>query len=177
MEKRPRIKIALNYHDIIVEWIGWGLLAVIWFVAVYGYVYLPETIPVHFDLAGKPDGYGDKITILFIPLLTTILMVGMTILNNYPHIFNYPVKITEHNVVRQYRSATRLIRWLKLFIALIFCIILLSIYSSALDEQTNAMQWMIPMITLLTFVPVVVYLISASKNDRNTVSVKKKRKY
>jgi uncharacterized membrane protein len=176
MEKRPRVKIELNYHDIIVDWIGWGLLAVIWFFAIFGYLYLPETIPVHFDVAGKPDGYGDKISILFIPLLTTALLAGMTILNRYPHIFNYPVKITEQNVVRQYRSATLLIRWLKLFIALIFSIILLSIYSSALDEQTNAMQWMIPMITLLTFVPVIVYLILASKKDRNAVSVMKKRK-
>jgi hypothetical protein len=35
---------------------------------------------------------------------------------------------------------------------------------------------MIPMITLLTFVPVIVYLILASKKDRNAVSVMKKRK-
>ncbi|MDO8896034.1 MAG: DUF1648 domain-containing protein [Bacteroidales bacterium] len=176
MEKRPRIKLELNFHDKIVDWIGWGLLAVIWFFAIYGYVYLPETIPVHFDIAGKPDGYGNKISILFIPFLTTALLAGMTILNNYPHIFNYPVKITELNVVRQYRSATRLIRWLKLFIALIFTIILLSIYNAAINMQTETMQWIIPLILLLTFVPVVVYLVSASKNSKKLVSGNKTRR-
>ena len=47
-------------------------------------------------------------------------MVDLTVLNRYPHVFNYFGKITAGNARRQYRLSRSLITTLKLLIAVTF---------------------------------------------------------
>jgi hypothetical protein len=47
----------------------------------------------------------------------------MTVLNRFPHIFNYTTTITEENALREYTRATRLVRYLKLTMVLILGIV------------------------------------------------------
>jgi hypothetical protein len=54
------------------------VLAVLAFVAVWGVALaawpsLPERIPVHFDLHGRPDRAGDKAEWLVLPVVSTLL--------------------------------------------------------------------------------------------------------
>lgn len=46
----------------------------------YVYPTLPKQIPVHFNAAGVPDKYADKITIWFLPLINVMLyfLIGYT---------------------------------------------------------------------------------------------------
>lgn len=44
----------------------------------------------------------------------------LTILNRYPHKFNYPFNITEQNAVAQYRIARLMVQTLKLEVIWIF---------------------------------------------------------
>lgn len=57
--------------------IGMVLLAYLflWVVTLYIYSKLPETIPTHFDMTGKPDTWGDKSSFFTLPLFATILPV------------------------------------------------------------------------------------------------------
>ena len=82
-----------------------------WLLTFYAIVIasLPDTIPIHFNLKGTPDGYGKKLNLLITPLVSTVIYIGMTIINRYPHLFNYPVKINEKNAVEQYLLATALL--------------------------------------------------------------------
>ena len=51
------------------------------------YSSLPETLPVHFDIDGKPNGYGNKNTLWFITLLLSAISAGMYLLiKNLPKI-------------------------------------------------------------------------------------------
>lgn len=51
------------------------------------YSSLPETIPVHFDIDGKPNGYGNKNTLWFITLLLAAVSAGVYLLiKNLPKI-------------------------------------------------------------------------------------------
>ncbi len=97
MEERPKIKLGLTIADRTFEFIGWLSILAIWVLTVTNYADLPDTIPTHYDGAGQADGFGGKATILTLPLIATILFVGMTILNKFPHIYNYPINITEEN--------------------------------------------------------------------------------
>jgi uncharacterized membrane protein len=45
---------------------------ILWCNAFYLYAKLPDTIPTHFDIAGKPDAWGAKSSFLFLPLSATI---------------------------------------------------------------------------------------------------------
>ena len=41
---------------------------------------LPDRIPIHFNFKGEPDGYGSKRILFLIPILTTLLYIGLRLL-------------------------------------------------------------------------------------------------
>lgn len=53
-----------------------------WWIAFSSYPRLPERIPVHFDLTGKPDRWGGRWMIFLLPLIgTQICAVDWYIIN------------------------------------------------------------------------------------------------
>jgi glucosylceramidase len=113
---RIYISPAVEKIDLVLEWTGWLSLALLWFITLRLWVQLPEQIPIHFDMALRPDAYGDKNELLVLALVGSALFLGMTMLNKYPHYFNYPVPITPENAKSEYTKATRVLRLLKLII-------------------------------------------------------------
>ena len=87
------------------------------------YPKFPDTIPTRYNHVGHIDEFGGKENILILAVSATIFFVGMTLLNQFPHIFNYPTKITDDNAQRQYTTATRFIRYFKFAIVLLFWIV------------------------------------------------------
>src|SRR5437879_13033802 len=65
---------------------------------------LPQIVPSHFDASGRPNAYGSKSWLLLLPALSVILTAAFTILARYPHLFNYPIRVTPENAPRLYRS-------------------------------------------------------------------------
>lgn len=124
MLSRPKIDVLLSKSDIITEVLGWILLFLMWCYVLFVYSKLPEIIPTHFSFSGKADAYGSKSSIFTLPILGLVIFVLLTILNRFPHIFNYPVTITEDNALQQYKMGTRVLRYLKLIIAIIFLTII-----------------------------------------------------
>jgi uncharacterized membrane protein len=164
METRPKIKSEQTTADRIIEIAGWLSLALIWFITLFFYKKLPATVPTHFNAAGTADGFGPKATFFLLPALGTLLFIGLTIMNNFPHVFNYPVKITAENAQKQYTMATRLIRVLKLSILLIFTILAWSTSNAALNKTNNVGFWFLPVILLIVFVPLGIYIAKSFRN-------------
>jgi len=164
MENRPKVKPKLTFIDIITEAAGWIVMTILWIIVIYTYKSFPDTIPVHFDVKGVPDNTGSKLVLFFLPATATLLLTGMTFLNSYPQIFNYPIKINAENALRQYTLATRMIRFLKLALALIFSLVYFSISEAATENTLFSAWYIIPVILLMVFVPLGVYLIQASKH-------------
>jgi uncharacterized membrane protein len=167
MEKRPKIKLELTPSDEAVELAGWLILLAMWVLAVWHFSTLPDIIPVHFDAAGNPDGWGGKENLLFMPGLATALFVVMTFLNRQPHIFNYSVKITEENAPRQYALVTRLVRYTKLSIALVFLLITWMVVQSVAGKGSGFGRWVLPLVLALFTLPVVLYIIQARSKTKN----------
>lgn len=166
MKKRPQADIPLTSIDMAAEIAGWVLLIAVWLLTMTSYGSLPDTIPTHFNAAGEVDGYGHKQTLLGIPIILSVLFVGMTILNRYPHIFNYPTAITEENYLRQYTQATRLIRYLKLTIVLIFGLVIYFILRSVRGQSEGLGVWFVPAILALTMLPVLIYLVKSIRDKK-----------
>ncbi len=120
METRPIIKLKWTRFDYAIEWLGWLALAIFWVYVWANYASLPKTIPTHFNWKGEVDGYGRRETILLLPLIATAVFFGLTLLNRYPHLFNYSRPITAENAVGSYAAATRLIRLIKTSMVFIF---------------------------------------------------------
>jgi len=162
MEERPKIKLELTTADKTFEIIGWLLVISVWGLTITNYANLPETIPTHYNAAGQADRFGGKATILTLPLIATVLFVGLTILlNKFPHIFNYPTNITQDNALRQY--ATRMIRYLKLIIVVIFGLIEFKTIQIANGQADGLGIWFLPMTLGLIFIPLIYFVVKLFK--------------
>ena len=127
---RPIIKIELTIVDKIIEAIALLVLACTIILVAYYYNKIPDIIPTHFNFSGKVDDYGSKSSILTLSILSTLLYIGLSVLNKYPQTFNYLGEITLDNAESQYRFATRFLRVLKLIVMITFLIIIFSIVRS-----------------------------------------------
>ncbi len=161
MEVRPKIKIERTPTDNILEIMGWVALAGLWILTLVNYSDLPDTIPTHFNGAGKVDNYGGKATLFMLPIIATLAYIGLTVLNNYPHIFNYPTKLTAENALRQYTSATRMIRYLKFVIVLVFSLIVFMTLRTAAGESEGLGAWFLPFTLGLIFIPLGIFVIQS----------------
>lgn len=166
MSTRPKRKLELTRIDKTVEMVGWLSIVAIWVLTIANYTSLPETIPIHYNAAGQADGFGGKATIFTLPLIGTFLFVGLTVLNQFPHVFNYPINITEENAIIEYTKATRLIRYLKLIIVVIFGLIDFKTIQNATGEANGLGIWFLLLILGLIFIPLAFYIITSIREKK-----------
>jgi uncharacterized membrane protein len=157
-ESRPRLRPHLTASDRVLELIGWGLLIGLWGYALGRYGALPERIPTHFNAAGESDAFGNKQSLLTLPVVATVLFVGLSVLNRFPHLFNYLQPITQENALRQYTIATRMIRLLKLVLASVFFALLHLTVQTAQGEAQGLGTWFLPLVLALVNLPLAYYL-------------------
>ena len=137
MSSRPRIKIGLQAVDRLIEITG---LVALFLMIILPLVYmneLPDEVPRHFNLSGEPDAFTGKEIIWLNPLLGMILWAALTLVNRYPHMFSYPVRVTEENAGRLYRLATRTLRILKTLLMTLFLYLTISIIWIGLGRATT----------------------------------------
>jgi uncharacterized membrane protein len=162
---RPRITIKRSMADWITDIIAFSFLVILIALPIIYSGSLPDKIPVHFNAAGEVDGYGSRATLWMLPVIGFIMYAGMTVLEFFPHIYNYPVEITEENAATQYRLATRLIRILKTVILLIFSFISYKTIDTGLGKTVGLGKAFLPVFLLVTFGTIAVYL-ARSLNNR-----------
>lgn len=163
MNKRPQIKLQLNQTDKILEVLGWVSVVGIWALTLTNYSILPEIIPIHFNGAGKADGFGNKTQIFVLPIISTLLFIGLTTLNKHPHMFNYPSQITKENAVHQYTNATRMMRVLKLVIVVLFGLIVFRKIQIVNGHADGLGTWFLPLTMGMIFIPMLYFLIKSLK--------------
>ena len=134
---RPKIKIALQPFDIILEILGVIALIVLVTLPLIYFGDLPDKIPSHFNIKGQPDSYSQKSSIWVLPALGIFLYLAMHLINRYPHVFNYPQKITKDNALRHYSLATRMIRILSILITCAFAYLVYASIQTAIGRSSG----------------------------------------
>ena len=167
MEDRPKIKLELTGTDKIIELFGWFSVLVIWVYTMVNFSKLPDTIPTHFNAMGEADDFGGKASILALPIIATIVFVGISILSRFPHIFNYPVNITKENAQRQYTIATRLMRYVNLIVVLIIGYITFTSIQSAKGQTGGLGAWFLPVSLGVVFIPIIYYIVVSRKKSNH----------
>lgn len=163
MQKRPKIKIPLTTTNKIIESLGLLFIVATWAIVFINYKNLPAIIPIHYNGVGEADGFGGKGSIFLMPILSIVLYIGLTILNRYPHVFNYPISITESNALRQYTIATSMIRWMKVIIIFIFGWTTIDTILQAKGYHEGLGIWFLPIILVLIFFPMIYGIIKMVK--------------
>lgn len=164
--ERPKINLIPSTSDKIVEVLGWIILLVLWGWTINYYSALPDTIPTHFNAAGEADGFGSKVSLIALPVIATLLFIGLTVLNRYPHIFNYPTAITQDNALRQYTLATRMLRYLKLVLVLVLGGIEFMTIQNATGKAAGLGAWFLPLTLVLVFFPLIYFVFNSLKKSQ-----------
>ncbi|PYG89954.1 uncharacterized protein DUF1648 [Ruminiclostridium sufflavum DSM 19573] len=161
---RPKIEIPLKPVDIILEAISIVIFIVLCLYTAFSWPNLPDTVPVHFGFSGQADGYGNKSSLLFLLPVILILYTGLSLLQKFPHIYNYIVEITQKNALTQYTCAIRMMRVLKLIIVIIFSYIQFQSIRAASTGTTSLGLWFLPVVLVLLFGTLGFYLKASVRN-------------
>ena len=165
---RPKIKLKLSSHDWVIEFLGLSFLIILIAIPLFYYNQLPERIPTHFNAAGEPDGFGGKSSLFLLPATGFFMYVLFTVLEAFPHIYNFPVSITSENAEVQYRLATRLMRILKTVILIVFSFISWMSIRTAAGNAAGLGKMFLPVFMILTFGVVIIYLVQAMNNRHHS---------
>jgi len=163
-EPRPRIKLKLSSHDYVIEFLGISFLILLFAIPLFYYNQLPERIPIHFNVAGKPDGFGGKHSLFILPATGLFIYFLLTVLAAFPHVYNFPVTITSANAEVQYRLATRLMRILKAVILIIFSFISWMSIRTAIGAASGLGKMFLPLFLFLTSGVILIYFKQAYDN-------------
>jgi|GEM_PF-5266001 len=68
---------SLRREDVIFYVAEAAVLLLLWAITVAQYVKAPETVPIHFNLAGDADRMGPRTTMLLVALVGTVAAVGI----------------------------------------------------------------------------------------------------
>ena len=112
---------------------------------------LPAEIPAHFDVAGRPEGYGPKSSLVSLLAVSWVAYGLFTVLSYFPKAWNLPVKTP-----RAYQIAGILMPVLGLVLALIFGWVSLC---SALGRGLGA--WFLPTVLAGIGVPVLILIVGS----------------
>lgn len=117
---RPRLRLPLTSGEWLLEGVALLLLLALFAVTYHYLPLLPPTIPTHFNGAGQADATGPKASYPSVAYIGLAMFSVLTLLEGFPHIYNYAVPITEENAARQYRLARNLLRVMKCLMLGIF---------------------------------------------------------
>ena len=157
--ERPKIKIPFQSIDFVIELASITILSLMWVHLILEFGNLPDSIPSHFNAAGEPNDYSDKLFLWFLPAIATVMFIGLFILNRFPHLHNYMVNITQENALRQYRFGTRVLRTVNFLCVLMFAYIN---YQIILGAENNAsslgMGFVITVVGTSILLPIFIYI-------------------
>ncbi|WP_421877857.1 DUF1648 domain-containing protein [Marinoscillum sp.] len=163
---RPKLELEKDGFDWVIEIITFLLFAGLIITPFYYYSALPDTIPSHYNAAGEADGFSGKNVIWTLPAIGLVMFIGLTILNRFPHIFNYPTEVTEENAERLYRGGTKLIRVLNMVTIGAFFYISLQSIMGAMGSNMGLGDWFLPVFLASTFIPIGVYIYLTIKGNK-----------
>lgn len=155
MKPAPTLKMKASRTDNVIEILGWLTLISVWIIVLTNYSKLPATIPTHYNAAGIADNHGDKTTIFLLPIIATVVFAVMTIISQFPHIFNKTASI---QTPASYADAARMLCYLKLAIALVFFWIVFKTVQAPEGKAAGLGKWFLPVALVMILTPVVFFI-------------------
>lgn len=117
-----------------------------------------DTVPSHYNFTGHIDSWGDKGTLILLPLIAILVNFSMGITLFVPQSLNIPVKVTEQNYAKVYDLTRYFISFMKTAINVsLFYITIMSANSKPLGSL------FLPMFLILIFLPIILYYVTIRK--------------
>lgn len=134
---RPKIYIKKTRLDYFFEGISIISLALTFIIIAYYWGKYPNSVAIHYNALGQADSFGPRWLLLILPLTALLTYIGMTYLNKFPHVFNFPVEVSERNAEVLYTIGKRTISFMKMTICLLVLYITFSLISSMIFHRSG----------------------------------------
>lgn len=94
------------------------------------YPSVPITVLTHFNIRGKADAYGLKISVLWMVLFMVLVQALFAWISTKSRMMIYPGILLDNNERTLYREGERLIAWVRLCVSLLFASVVASYFST-----------------------------------------------
>lgn len=140
------MKISRSKGDLVLNVLCLGLLVGIVLFLLVNWEQFPEKVPMHHDLAGRVDRWGDKSEMLILPGIAWGMFIWMSLIEQFPKIWNTGVKVTEENKIQVYRTLKNMIITMKFILVCMFSYLTVE---TAMGLKLSA--WFLPVAVVLVF--------------------------
>ncbi|MDT8717646.1 DUF1648 domain-containing protein [Clostridium sp. 19966] len=161
--KRPVLKLNYSWLDKIITSVAFIALAASFLLVFMNLGNLPSKVPTHADATGNVNGWGSKYVLIILPIINIIMFLSLIALSKFPHIYNYPVEITEENAEYQYRNARSLMINLNALCTVMFAYICWQSVQLAKYGKDSGIIFVFLFI-LIMFIAIAYYAVKAMKN-------------
>ncbi len=117
-EQKRKVPDRPLYH--VLDAIGLAVLIGIFLYLIFMWKQLPDRIPRHFNATGVADAWGGKGMLWFCPVTAALLYGMITLLEQFPDIWNTGVEVTPENQERVLGAVKLMVVWMKLALVLDF---------------------------------------------------------
>jgi uncharacterized membrane protein len=165
MNRRPILSIPMTTTEKTIKILSVLMIAIQFFYVIYTWNDLPAKVPTHFNAAGKVDGWGEKGSLWLLPTLGLLLFVGMSFLERVPHVYNYPVMITDENAPHIYLESRRLLVIINFEMTLFFLLISCEGVKVAFGHESIGV-WMVPVFMVVVLGTIVISLFRVFRKSK-----------
>lgn len=151
--------------DILVEILGFLVLVSLWVLTYYFRQKSLEIVPEGYDFFRNPNEYWASKMTYSVPIVATIIYVGLTVYNKRVQFGDFAVEINKEKGPALIQINKRLWRWLKLNILVMFIVIEYFSFHTGSNAGSGISGWFIFVFPLLLFGPVIFFFIEFSKNQ------------
>lgn len=127
------------------------LMVVTLIVFVYQWMVLPDSVPVHSDIAGNVDRWGSKAELLVLPIIPWILYGLLSLVEHFPKLWNTLIAVTSDNLEQVYSLILHGISSLKFCVTVMLCGLVLLLVNN------HAMLWWFLGCMLASIIVVIIY--------------------
>lgn len=165
MESRPILKLAKTSFQIWMNRLSLIIIGISTIYLVLNYNKLPDEVPVHFNYLGEADNWGPKWTIFILWGIALILFYVISRTEAFPHKYNYMVKITESNAVKQYKLAIKTMASLKFELMFLMSYLIWSVVQNSTDTAAQ-LNNIVMIIFVMCIISTVIISIVQSRKHR-----------
>jgi len=133
-----------------------GLVAMFVFIAYY-YHKLPQTIPVHYNEYGSPQGSGSRNQVWIIPGISLLMHFLLPVGERFNLVLRNPGYWRRVNTQSQFNKRVRLLRYNKMIVTWGLFYISASTVRVALHTGNGMAVWFVPVFLTLIIVPTLYY--------------------
>lgn len=120
-------------------------IVLLWMLVVVNYSKLPNSIPIHFDISGKPNNFGEKSYVFLMPLVASVIFFFLTSKERLSRSSSNSESSRQRNASDRSTTSSRLYIYLKLMLIVFFSFLEIKTFQIATGKAESLGVWFIPL--------------------------------